>query len=104
MSGVTTVRNMPGSPGLSKILKVRDKINQGEVPGPRILTSGPAISPPYGYFSIRSYFPDNALLRSILMLIFRVRDLSIDIDCAEQAKDWYAYSLCTRTRSSPTPT
>ena len=42
MAGFTTVRNV-GSPG-SVGLALRDRINQGVVPGPRMFVSGPAVS------------------------------------------------------------
>ena len=42
MAGFTTVRNV-GSPG-SVALALRDRINKGIVPGPRMLVSGPAVS------------------------------------------------------------
>lgn len=42
MAGFTTVRNV-GSPG-STCLALRDRINQGIVPGPRIYAAGPSIS------------------------------------------------------------
>lgn len=47
-SGVTTIRNMPGSFGYS-IMKFRDKVNNGIYVGPRIFASGPALAVPYGY-------------------------------------------------------
>lgn len=42
MAGFTTVRNV-GSPG-STALALRDRINKGVVPGPRIYAAGPSIS------------------------------------------------------------
>ena len=42
MAGFTTVRNV-GSPG-SAALALRDRINQGVVPGPRMFVSGPPVS------------------------------------------------------------
>jgi len=42
MAGFTTVRNV-GSPG-SVGLALRDRINQGVIPGPRMLVSGPPVS------------------------------------------------------------
>ncbi len=42
MAGFTTVRNV-GSPG-SVALALRDRINQGIIPGPRMLVSGPPVS------------------------------------------------------------
>ena len=83
-SGVTTVRNMPGGSGFS-ITKFRDKVNSGEIPGPRILASGPALAPSYGYFSLKRFFPPNPLLTSILSRIFGAHGLSIDVDTPEQA-------------------
>ena len=37
-NGVTTIRNMGGSP---EILAMRKRVNDGELPGPRIFTTGP---------------------------------------------------------------
>jgi len=42
LAGFTTVRNV-GSPGTAA-LALRDRINQGVVPGPRMFVSGPAVS------------------------------------------------------------
>jgi imidazolonepropionase-like amidohydrolase len=78
-SGVTTVRNMPGGFGYS-VLKFRDKVNAGKFVGPRILASGPALSPPYGYFSIKGYIPAPPVLRQILSVIFGAHGVSIDVD------------------------
>ena len=78
-SGVTTIRNMPGSFGYN-ILKFRDEINEGKYIGPRILASGPALSVPYGYFSIKRFIPAPPVLLSFLSLIFGVKGLSVDID------------------------
>lgn len=85
-SGVTTVRNMPGSQGYS-IFKFRKKVNQGEIVGPRILASGPAVTVPYGYFSILSYMPFNSILRFFLTPLFRIRGLSIDVNNAQEARN-----------------
>lgn len=82
-SGVTTVRNMPGGRGKT-VLKFREKVNKREIIGPRILTSGPALSAPYGYFSTKMFFPFNAILRYILKKIFLVTSLSIDVDNEKQ--------------------
>jgi len=41
LAGVTTVRDV-GAPGYSDVA-VRDAINDGEIPGPRMLVSGPAL-------------------------------------------------------------
>ncbi len=78
-SGVTTIRNMPGSFGY-RMLKFRDKINKGKYIGPRIFASGPALSVPYGYFSIKRFIPAPPVIRSFLGVIFGVNGLSIDID------------------------
>lgn len=47
MSGVTTVRAVGGLGGLDT--KLRDKINSGKLPGPRILASNYAIGVPKGH-------------------------------------------------------
>ncbi len=78
-SGVTTIRNMPGSFGYS-ILKFRDQVNAGKYIGPRIFASGPALSAPYGYFSIKRFIPAPPVLLSLLSVIFGAHGLSIDID------------------------
>lgn len=84
-SGVTTVRNMPGGKGYT-VLKFRDKINANKLKGPRIVTSGPALSPPYGYFSTKMFFPFNVVLRFLFKKLFLVTSLSIDVDSEEKAK------------------
>lgn len=78
-SGVTTVRNMPGSCGYS-IMKFRDKVNNGKFIGPRIFASGPALAAPYGYFSLKRFIPVPPVLMTILSVIFGAHGLSIDID------------------------
>ncbi|MFP4697732.1 MAG: amidohydrolase family protein [Eubacteriales bacterium] len=85
-SGVTTVRNMPGAPGNS-VLKFRDKINKEQILGPRIVNSGPALTIPYGYFSLRSYIPFNKIVRFVFSYIFKVRGLSIDIESEKDVED-----------------
>ncbi len=82
-SGVTTVRNMPGY----DISKYRKKVKQGEIPGPRIIDSGPAISVPYSYFSKLSYMPFNAVLRFFMERIYRIKDLSIDVKNEKEARE-----------------
>lgn len=84
-SGVTTVRNMPGGKGYT-VLKYRDNINKHKIKGPRIFTSGPALTAPFGYFSIKMFFPFHAVLRFILKKLFLVTSLSIDVDNEEQAR------------------
>jgi imidazolonepropionase-like amidohydrolase len=84
-SGVTTVRSMPGG-SVNTMYKFRDKVNQRKILGPRILTSGPALVPSYGYFSLKRFFPPNALAISILSRIFGAHGLSIDVDTQEEAK------------------
>ncbi len=46
MAGFTTVRNV-GASGFSDVA-LRDAINAGDVPGPRMLVSGPASALPAG--------------------------------------------------------
>jgi imidazolonepropionase-like amidohydrolase len=74
---------MPGGFGYS-VLKFRDKVNAGKLVGPRILASGPALSPPYGYFSIKGYIPAPPVLRQILSVIFGAHGVSIDVDTRYQ--------------------
>ncbi len=85
-SGVTTVRNMPGSFGYS-ILKFRDQVNKGKYIGPRIYASGPALSAPYGYFSIKRFIPAPSVLLSFLSVIFGAHGLSIDIDNPQEVPE-----------------
>ncbi|WP_192930250.1 amidohydrolase family protein [Alkaliphilus pronyensis] len=85
-SGVTTVRNMPGGRGY-KIFKYKEKVNKGEIIGPRILASGPAISVPYSYFSILAYLPFNSFVRFFIERLFRIRGLSIDVNNEREAKE-----------------
>lgn len=48
-SGVTTIRTAGGLQDLDS--KMRDRINRGELPGPRILASNTAVSVPGGHFA-----------------------------------------------------
>src|SRR5262245_7308827 len=48
-SGFTTVRNL-GHSGIDGDVALRDAINAGRVPGPRILASGRKLTAPGGYF------------------------------------------------------
>jgi imidazolonepropionase-like amidohydrolase len=48
-SGFTTVRNL-GHSGIDGDVVLRDAINRGRVPGPRILASGRKLTAPGGYF------------------------------------------------------
>jgi len=84
-SGVTTVRNMPG--GVANcVLKFREKVKQSKVLGPRILASGPALAPSYGYFSLKRFFPSNSVIMFILSRIFGAHGLAIDVDSQEEAR------------------
>ena len=85
-SGVTTIRNMPGSFGYS-ILKFKDQVNTGKYIGPRIFASGPALSAPYGYFSLKRFIPVPSVLLSFLSVIFGAHGLSIDIDKPQEAQE-----------------
>ncbi len=85
-SGVTTIRNMPGSFGYS-ILRFRDQVNKGKYVGPRIFASGPALSAPYGYFSIKRFIPAPPVLLSFLSVIFGAHGLSIDIDKPQEVPE-----------------
>ncbi len=82
-SGVTTIRNMPGSFGYS-ILKFRDQVNKGIHNGPRIFASGPALAAPYGYFSLKRFIPAPSVLLPILSVIFGAHGLSIDVEKPEE--------------------
>ena len=84
-SGVTTVRNMPGGMG-KYIFKFKQKVNQGKIVAPRILASGPALAPSYGYFSLKRFFPSNPLIMCILSRIFGAHGLALDVDTEEEAK------------------
>lgn len=84
-SGVTTIRNMPGSFGYS-ILKFRDQVNKGKYIGPRIFASGPALAASYGYFSIKRFIPVPSIIRSILGVIFGAHGLSIDVDSPHEVQ------------------
>ncbi|MCW3491703.1 amidohydrolase family protein [Dethiobacter alkaliphilus] len=85
-SGVTTVRNMPGGTGKA-IYKFREKVKQEKVLGPRILASGPALAPSYGYFSLKRFFPPNPFVMSLLSRIFGAHGLAIDVDSQEKARE-----------------
>lgn len=84
-SGVTTVRNMPGG-SVNSVLKFREKVKQGKELGPRILASGPALAPSYGYFSLKRFFPSNPVIMYILSKLFGAHGLAIDVDTTEEAK------------------
>ena len=84
-SGVTTIRNMPGSFGYS-ILKFRDQVNKGKYIGPRIFASGPALTVPYGYFSLKRFIPAPPALIKVLSVIFGAHGLSIDIDSPQEVQ------------------
>jgi imidazolonepropionase-like amidohydrolase len=82
-SGVTTIRNMPGSFGYS-ILKFRDQVNKGIHIGPRIFASGPALAAPYGYFSLKRFIPAPPPLLPIMSVIFGAHGLSIDVESPQE--------------------
>ncbi len=84
-SGITTVRNMPGGSG-NRVFKFRDKINQGKITGPRVLVCGPALSPPYGYFSLKMFIPLNKFMIFIISHIMGAHGLSIDVDNEQAAR------------------
>jgi len=46
-AGVTTLRDLGDRDGL--VLRVRDAINRGDLLGPRLLGSGPPLTPPQGH-------------------------------------------------------
>ena len=60
-AGFTTVRNLT-APGYSDIA-LRDAINAGDVPGPRILASGPALSITGGHWDENFAAPEYSLSR-----------------------------------------
>lgn len=47
LAGVTTVRDLGDRGGLA--IQLRDAINRGELPGPRVVASGPPLTPPGGH-------------------------------------------------------
>lgn len=55
MAGFTTVRNT-GSDGY-EMLAVRDAVNEGEIPGPRIFAAGPPVGIVGGHCSDNNYLP-----------------------------------------------
>ena len=57
-AGFTTVRNV-GSSGY-EMLAVRDAINEGEIPGPRMFVAGPPIGIVGGHCSDENYLPHDA--------------------------------------------
>ena len=63
LAGFTTVRNV-GSPGY-EILAVRDAVNEGEVPGPRIFAAGPPVGIVGGHCSDQNYLPHDAERRGV---------------------------------------
>lgn len=85
-SGVTTIRNMPGSYGYS-ILKFRDQVNKGIHIGPRIFASGPALAAPYGYFSVKRFIPAPPVLLPILSVIFGAHGLSVDVESPQEVPE-----------------
>lgn len=60
MAGFTTVRDL-GSPGVS-VIAVRDGINAGDIPGPRIWASGPALGITGGHCD-NNFFPPELEVR-----------------------------------------
>src|SRR5207302_5385903 len=54
-AGFTTVRDVGGSPFLA--VDLRESINEGFVPGPRIVASGPGISMTSGHGDLNNYAP-----------------------------------------------
>lgn len=83
-SGITTVRNMPGGSS-SSVFSFKNKIDQNKITGPRMLVCGPALSPPYGYFSLKMFIPLNKLMVFIISHIMGAHGLSIDIDSKDAA-------------------
>lgn len=81
-SGVTTVREMPGD--VYGALKIRNKINNGKIIGPRILVSSPALSVPYGYFSLKRFIPAPPVIVTLIKNILGIKGVSIDIENKNQ--------------------
>lgn len=84
-SGITSVRNMPGGGG-DCVLNFRDRVEKGEVIGPRILTCGPALSPSYGYFSLKMFIPLNKVMRTVISRVMGAYGLSVDVDTVHEAE------------------
>lgn len=76
--GVVTVREMPGAAYDS--LKIKEKINSGSMTGPRMLVSSPALSAPFGCFSLRRYINAPPFIINILKQLFGINGVSIDIE------------------------
>ena len=83
-SGITTVRNMPGGSGKS-VFRFKKKVDQGIITAPRMLVCGPALSPSYGYFSLKMFIPMNKLMVFIISHIMGAHGLSIDVDSIDAA-------------------
>ncbi|WP_428409265.1 amidohydrolase family protein [Hyphococcus sp.] len=58
MAGFTTVRNT-GADGY-EVLALRDAVNEGEIPGPRIFAAGPPVGIVGGHCSDNNYLPPEA--------------------------------------------
>lgn len=84
-SGVTAVREMPGN--AYGALKIRNKINNGKIVGPRILVSSPALSAPYGYFSLKRFIPAPPMIVIIIKNLLGIKGVSIDIETESQISD-----------------
>ncbi len=83
-AGITTVRNMPGGQG-DKVYAIRDDINLNNRIAPRIITSGPALSAPHGYFSTKMFFPFLKPVHDVLKRVYKVTSLSVDVDTPKEA-------------------
>lgn len=86
-SGVTTIREMPGS--FSD--KIGDYINNANNEGaliPNVYFSGQAISASFGYFSVKYFIQiPSDFIRGIFAKIYRLNGLSVDIEEPAQAKE-----------------
>ncbi len=58
-AGFTTVRNVGGAPFVA--VELRKAVDEGLVPGPRIVASGPAISATGGHGDVNGYAPEVSL-------------------------------------------
>ena len=71
-AGFTTVRDLGGRPFLA--VDLRESINEGLVPGPRVVASGPAISMTGGHGDLNRYAPQVRMMMFPEERDFRIAD------------------------------